>query len=70
MLTARFRLVCSAYKRSGAMMAPDFLSEFAIDFVSDLAENAGHRSVVILGTCLMDLMRPSCGYWVVISMVL
>jgi hypothetical protein len=48
MMTVRFPLVYSADKRSGAMIAPDSLSESAIDFVADGAENAGHRGAVIL----------------------
>jgi hypothetical protein len=46
MLTVRSALVCSADKRSGAKIAADFLSESAIDFVANGAENAGRRGAL------------------------
>jgi hypothetical protein len=38
-----FRTRLFGRQRSGAMIAPGVLSESAIDFVADGADNAGHR---------------------------
>jgi hypothetical protein len=41
-----FRTRLFGRQRSGAMIAPGVLSESAIDFVADGADNAGHRGAL------------------------
>ena len=51
------------------MVATDLLSESAIDFVSDGAENAGHRGVVILASLVLAEVQDRGDTGVVVTVV-